>query len=1212
MGNYLRKAQGKRLLACILTLVMILTGINFNEIVHVEAAVRYVTLYFIDNTDEKWVKNDNAEIKAVDNTNGHESYWMRKADENIWSVRVPENAYNITFNRYSSDRTTQWNSWSAGGRDKNNAYYADGSEYGHWGNFEEREMYFHAGDVVYLDISEFAEWENHDAVMYVNLTDASKKQNGGADINISAADKKLYNPQNIDKTKEQYIYSYKITPKDEGAAELRFWRGNSEMLWNCSIVLSYEEYLNGLNCVKVTGWDEDNGFLVYKESDDNEDVKMAESWEDMQDTDGDGIPDSKEEDFGTDMTNPDTDGDGIPDGFEVLYASTNPLKVSTLDNGISDADSDIDEDGLTVLEEYMQGTDPLNSDTDNDGLNDGEEQAVYGTDPLNPDTDGDGIKDGDEVIIGLNPLNPETFGYPDSEYKSTQKINYNDSILEEINQNNDDYRMMLEIEARGSAFADLTVRESAYSDILENGSILGTVPEILYADEENIENIKLTFDIDSKNIYEDYSSKDFKGVRRYNIFWFDESENILIPVNTIIDEEKNTISASVGQIGTYCIIDMEKWLSDLGYEMTDNNIQMTNFSRKSIKKESGEKIDVVINLNNNAEGLTASEFENIKTNIEVIGAGLFYDTKDVRIYVLDQHGNVVKTSFGQIYADNTTQLSSMIEKLINSSPQTPYFDKQVNTMLETIELREDAFKTAIFIGNSYPSADGSSLIDRIAGADIHCCIIEPNTKYGSWYAELADETEGLLVYNYADFADEILNYIYGYIPDVPAAKYKMILSTGLKIIILKSELNANSSTDTDGDGLTDWNEVNQKRVTVNSDGSVQLPTYKEYIDKYVLYKPKYPEWCRRFENISDYFGKNLDDIMSEIYVLPVRSDPTKTDSDDDGIPDKDEIKWDGMDVRYKNVGPLHKDTVESFFPEIKSNGNNKKGYPSYITIDDNDVVLHLKVVIKGDKNNVAVDSLKTDFEKDEQNEADESDRVIKRLGEDVTLKDLAIDGIADRWNGIYEGNKYDFYKGLKVNFKVDITENTNPGWFERKIELEIKDGVCGVSGQSGVDWKTNCSRYLTIYSSYCKKHDNKDGNECERYKHSLYCLAVYEGVVAHEFGHVFGLDDMYGDASTTDGYEPVSNEEIMYDGKYFGLPKGKGIMNINGSACANDIEMVLLAFTENTWQYYVPRGTSQKISKAIKHDVEYIFKDDDVKDKIYYIWNSLEYKFEKK
>ena len=78
---------------------------------------------------------------------------MTKVDEITWRVNVPESAYNITFNRYSSDKITQWTSWSAGGRDANNAYYADGSEYGHWGSIEENQECFHAGDVIYLDLA---------------------------------------------------------------------------------------------------------------------------------------------------------------------------------------------------------------------------------------------------------------------------------------------------------------------------------------------------------------------------------------------------------------------------------------------------------------------------------------------------------------------------------------------------------------------------------------------------------------------------------------------------------------------------------------------------------------------------------------------------------------------------------------------------------------------------------------------------------------------------------------------------------------------------------------------------------------------------------------------------------------------------------------------------------------------------------------------------
>lgn len=67
------------------------------------------------------------------------------------------------------------------------------------------------------------------------------------------------------------------------------------------------------------------------------------------------------------------------------------------------ADIDSDRDGLTDEQEAILGTDPLNPDTDGDGLFDYEEVNIYNTDPLNPDTDGDGYSDGEEVENGFNP-----------------------------------------------------------------------------------------------------------------------------------------------------------------------------------------------------------------------------------------------------------------------------------------------------------------------------------------------------------------------------------------------------------------------------------------------------------------------------------------------------------------------------------------------------------------------------------------------------------------------------------------------------------------------------------------------------------------------------------------------------------------------------------------------------------------------------------------
>ena len=96
----------------------------------------------------------------------------------------------------------------------------------------------------------------------------------------------------------------------------------------------------------------------------------------------------------------DTDGDGIPDDVEVRFG---------LDpNNPSDALQDLDNDGLTAVEEITLGTDLRNADTDRDGINDGEEvnsgSDGFVTNPLLADTDGDGVRDLLEVQTGSSPI----------------------------------------------------------------------------------------------------------------------------------------------------------------------------------------------------------------------------------------------------------------------------------------------------------------------------------------------------------------------------------------------------------------------------------------------------------------------------------------------------------------------------------------------------------------------------------------------------------------------------------------------------------------------------------------------------------------------------------------------------------------------------------------------------------------------------------------
>jgi Bacterial TSP3 repeat len=84
-----------------------------------------------------------------------------------------------------------------------------------------------------------------------------------------------------------------------------------------------------------------------------------------------------------------------------------PPLPNTGDAGLGeDAGIDSDGDGIPDDREGELGTDPSNPDSDGDGLNDGEE-LERGANPLDPDSDDDGFTDGEEVdIIGTNPTDP--------------------------------------------------------------------------------------------------------------------------------------------------------------------------------------------------------------------------------------------------------------------------------------------------------------------------------------------------------------------------------------------------------------------------------------------------------------------------------------------------------------------------------------------------------------------------------------------------------------------------------------------------------------------------------------------------------------------------------------------------------------------------------------------------------------------------------------
>ena len=100
----------------------------------------------------------------------------------------------------------------------------------------------------------------------------------------------------------------------------------------------------------------------------------------------------------------DDDNDGLPNWWEYHYFGTNTSEAYA-SNDYSD------EDGVLNLDEYLNGTYPTISDTDNDGLTDYQEIYGYPTCPFRADTDGDMLLDGQEVYTyGTSPTNPDHDG----------------------------------------------------------------------------------------------------------------------------------------------------------------------------------------------------------------------------------------------------------------------------------------------------------------------------------------------------------------------------------------------------------------------------------------------------------------------------------------------------------------------------------------------------------------------------------------------------------------------------------------------------------------------------------------------------------------------------------------------------------------------------------------------------------------------------------
>lgn len=143
------------------------------------------------------------------------------------------------------------------------------------------------------------------------------------------------------------------------------------------------------------------------------------------------------------------------------------------------------------------------------------------------------------------------------DFSEPQLIGADSPVLEYINSiEGNPYKVSLEITADGSVEENLYASESGYAYVISaNEAVLGLVPEFYLGAELNVTDTVVKFTLD------DTAAED--GIDKYMIFMYFEDINTLLPIETFYDYSTNMVYARTDRLGTYCVMDTEKWLSAL-------------------------------------------------------------------------------------------------------------------------------------------------------------------------------------------------------------------------------------------------------------------------------------------------------------------------------------------------------------------------------------------------------------------------------------------------------------------------------------------------------------------------------------------------------------------------------------------------------------------------------------------------------------------------
>ena len=527
-----------------------------------------------------------------------------------------------------------------------------------------------------------------------------------------------------------------------------------------------------------------------------------------------------------------------------------------------------------------------------------------------------------------------------TEYTREWTIEADDEILSEINDDNPHYQVSVSFEASGVPDVHFSVAESGYSYAISNEAILGVAPEFIYDDALIIDNVTLSFEVadefldNALGIFNDDPELD--GIKRLNFFmWIDEI-NMLLPIETKFDMAENIVYTEVDRFGTFCLMDMEMWISgfDLDFEEDEYEEEFeeefepfapmmagvapmsAGFNNPSKKST---PIDIVFLLQTEgcSGGLSPIYFGRQKQTILYTADRIFEEYSNARIYIIEykQYSASFISLSSTNYFTSSENIALAIENLtknVLSSHIPANKGAAYSLLMNNFSFRASASKFIINVSNGCTDvfsgySNEADLYNNIEG--LNFSELSNYGKFSEMSMDIIDKSNGFWSFDASGYtlwaADYIFNHIVNNVVEneLPT-EFNAIIASGWKTIKLDTPPQKGSDTDTDKDELPDWDEIatdNTGLIKLTDCGNFieELPTIQRCIDfasgilptgTGEVFRPRITyveEGLTRFKNS---FNQNvaiygLNTILNELRILPINSDPTNEDSDGDGWSD---------------------------------------------------------------------------------------------------------------------------------------------------------------------------------------------------------------------------------------------------------------------------------------------------------------------------------------